>query len=98
MFNNYKNIDGVFATDNMAIQVIKEAQKRKIKIPEELKVIGYDGTENSQLFIPELTTIKQPIKEICIDAVDKLIKLINGEEIKNKESFHSVEFIKGETT
>ena len=32
-----------------------------------------------------MTTIKQPIKEICIDAVDKLIKLINGEEIKNKE-------------
>ena len=45
-----------------------------------------------------MTTIKQPIKEICIDAVDKLIKLINGEEIKNKESFHSVEFIEGETT
>ena len=98
MFNNYKNIDGVFATDNMAIQIIKEAQKRGIRIPEEFKVIGYDGTENSKLFIPKLTTIKQPIKEICMDAVDKLIKLINGEEIKNKESFHSVELIEGETT
>ena len=85
MFENYKNVDGVFATDNMATLVVKEAQKRGIKIPEELKVIGYDGTKNSELFNPTLTTIKQPIKEICIDAVDKLIKLIDGEIIEEKE-------------
>ena len=43
------------------------------------------------------TTIKQPIKEICIDAVNKLIKLINNENI-SLESNHTVTLIKGETT
>lgn len=47
--------------------------------------------------IPTLTTIKQPIKEICIDAVNKLIKLINNENI-SLESNHTVTLIKGETT
>ena len=28
MFENYKNIDGVFATDNIATLVVKEAMKR----------------------------------------------------------------------
>ena len=81
MFNNYKDIDGVFTTDNMAI----------------LKIIGYDGTESSELFIPTLTTIKQPIKEICIDVVNKLIKLINNESVR-LESNHTVTLIEGETT
>ena len=81
MFNSYKDIDVVFATD----------------IPKDLKIVGYDGTESSELFIPTLTTIKQPIKEICIDAVNKLIKLINNENI-SLESNHTVTLIKGETT
>ncbi len=98
MFENYKNMDGIFATDNMATLIIKEAQKRGINVPNDLQVVGYDGTKNSMLFNPTLTTIKQPIKEICIDAVDKLIKLIDGEDIEIKESIHSVELIKGDTT
>ena len=98
MFENYKNIDGVFATDNIATLVVKEAMKRGKKIPDDLKVVGYDGTKNSVLFNPILTTIKQPIKEICIDAVDKLIKLIDGEWIEEKEINHTITLIKGETT
>ena len=98
MFENYKNIDGVFATDNIATLVVKEAMKRGKKIPDDLKVVGYDGTKNSELFNPILTTIKQPIKEICIDAVDKLIKLIDGEWIEEKEINHTITLIKGETT
>lgn len=98
MFENYKNIDGVFATDNIATLVVKEAMKRGKKIPDDLKVVGYDGTKNSELFNPILTTIKQPIKEICIDAVDKLIKLIDGEWIEEKEINHTTTLIKGETT
>ena len=98
MFENYKNIDGVFATDNIATLVVKEAMKRGKKIPDDLKVVGYDGTKNSELFNPILTTIKQPIKEICIDAVDKLIKLIDGQWIEEKEINHTITLIKGETT
>ena len=97
MFNNYKDIDGIFATDNMAILVIKECYKKGINIPKDLKVVGYDGTESSELFIPTLTTIKQPIKEICIDAVNKLIKLIDNKNVE-LESNHTVTLIKGETT
>lgn len=98
MFDNYKNIDGVFATDNMAILVVKEALKRNIEVPKDLKIIGYDGTKNSELFIPTLTTIKQPIKEICIDAVNKLINLIENKPVVNKNAYHPVTLIKGETT
>lgn len=98
MFENYKNVDGVFATDNLAILVIKEAKRRGIRVPEDLKVIGYDGTENAEMFIPTLTTIKQPIKEICKDTVDILIKLIDGQEINTIEFNHPVILRKGETT
>ena len=81
----------------MAILVIKECYKKGINIPKDLKVVGYDGTESSELFIPTLTTIKQPIKEICIDAVNKLIKLIDNKNVE-LESNHTVTLIKGETT
>lgn len=98
MFENYKNVDGVFATDNLAILVIKEAKRRGIRVPEDLKVIGYDGTENAEMFIPTLTTIKQPIKEICKNTVDILIKLIDGQDVDIIGLNHPVTLRKGETT
>ncbi|MGL5694670.1 MAG: LacI family DNA-binding transcriptional regulator [Peptostreptococcaceae bacterium] len=98
VFDNYKDIDGIFATDNMGIVVIKEAIKRGINVPKDIKIVGYDGTENSKMFNPTLTTIKQPIREICNCAVDKLIKLIDGEKVEEIDTKFPVELIIGETT
>ena len=73
--------DGVFVSDDLtAILTMKIAKHLKLHVPEDLKIIGYDCTTFTENFIPELTTIKQPIDEIANLIVDVLIKKIKGEK------------------
>ena len=75
--------DGVFVSDDLtAILTMKIAKQLKLQVPEDLKIIGYDGTTFTENFIPELTTIKQPIDEIANLIVDVLIKKIKGEKTR----------------
>ncbi|MGC8545692.1 MAG: LacI family DNA-binding transcriptional regulator [Athalassotoga sp.] len=51
--------DGIFAyNDLMAFGVIKALKENKIKIPQEVKVIGYDDIPFSALITPSLTTMR----------------------------------------
>ena len=49
---------------------MKVARELDIQIPQDLKVIGYDGTQFIETYTPELTTIQQPLKDIAILMVD----------------------------
>ena len=76
--------DGIFASsDIIASQVLQVASQKGIKVPEELKVIGFDDSLIASYTTPPLTTIHQPIKEMAQLAVDTLIN------IKDEKSFVS---------
>ena len=80
ILNKHPEVDGVFASNDMfAASFIHEAKRFGKDIPKDVKVIGYDGTETCRAFLPELTTIQQPIKLIAKTAVEMLIKEIEGE-------------------
>ena len=59
---------------------MKIAHQLELNIPEDLKIIGYDGTSFIENFFPQLTTIRQPIDEIASLIVDVLLKKIKGEK------------------
>ena len=75
--DNNPDIDGIFATDTIALATIKELSKRNKNIPNDVKVVGYDGLSICALTYPTLTTIQQPIKDLSKEAVKTLINLIN---------------------
>ncbi|WP_061458403.1 substrate-binding domain-containing protein, partial [Streptococcus gallolyticus] len=73
--------DGIFVSDDLtAILTMKIAHQLELNIPEDLKIIGYDGTSFIENFFPQLTTIRQPIDEIASLIVDVLLKKIKGEK------------------
>lgn len=81
-FLEYPNLDGVFAkTDLLAATYIKILTENGVRVPQDVKVIGYDGIQNNNLFHPILTTIRQPVEEIARQAVTLLLKKINNIEI-----------------
>jgi len=83
IFAEKEEVDGIFASsDLIAAAVIKEAEKNMIKVPKDLKVIGYDDLELADLYSPEITTIRQPAAEIARKSVELLLKAIAGKEIK----------------
>lgn len=75
----------IFAiSDDMAIGAINCMKEYGIKVPEEISVVGFDGSDISRHFLPRLTTVEQPIDEIGEQTILSLIKLINGEKIKER--------------
>ncbi|MHA7966564.1 LacI family DNA-binding transcriptional regulator [Paenibacillus sp. CAU 1782] len=78
LFREHPDIDGVFASSDMlALQVIKECRRIGKKVPEQVKVVGYDGILIGG--IDELTTVGQPINDMGKLAVRYLAGLIEGQ-------------------
>lgn len=76
-------IDGVYCgNDLIAIGAIKALKEKNIRIPEEVKIIGFDDISISQYIDPPLTTIKQPIYQMGEEAVEMLISMIEEKSIK----------------
>lgn len=95
----FKGVDGVFVNgDLLAAQYIKRAGEHGVRVPEDVRVIGYDGIQRDDLFHPFLSTIRQPVEEMARTAVRLLIKKIEGEELHKDLYRLPVEFRKGETT
>jgi DNA-binding LacI/PurR family transcriptional regulator len=66
----------ICSSDVMAIGVLQEAAQRGLRVPADLSIVGFDGTEAAQWTAPELTTVEQPIGEIAETAVSALRTLI----------------------
>lgn len=95
-----EEIDSVFCTDDLtAILVINKAQELGLEIPEQLKVIGYDGTEFVQNYFPQLSTVLQPIDQFVDLLIDLLLKRINNADAELDNLYQlSVKFIQGQTS
>lgn len=100
ILDEYPKLDGIFATNDLfAAAFINEARKRGRKIPEDLKIVGYDGTGTIRSLLPDLTTIKQPIELIAKISIDLLIKQIDGDFSNRKSKIAlPVSLIEGKTT
>lgn len=66
----------IFASnDEMAASVLAIAEKLNIKVPETLSVAGFDDLTLASFVSPALTTINQPVEEMAVRAVQKLIEM-----------------------
>ena len=100
IFTEYPETDGIFASDDMiAASCLRIAKELGIHVPNQLKVVGYDGTTTVMHLLPQLTTIKQPIEEIAKTAVKKLIAMIDNSEFSGPyETALPVQLLINETT
>jgi LacI family transcriptional regulator len=78
LFSRHPDMDGVFAgNDLMAVGAMKAFKHLGIQIPNQIKLIGFDGI-SLDFVVPELSTIAQPIYKIGSEAMNYLIQLIEG--------------------
>ena len=97
-FDQYRNIDAYFATDLNAAEIVHCAIRRGLSIPEDIQVIGYDGTDVASVFCPQLTVIRQPLEELAEKTVDSMIALLNGETPEPHILLNNLTLIQGTTT
>jgi LacI family transcriptional regulator len=73
-----------------AIGALRFAAEKKIRVPKELSVIGFDGIELGRYIHPALTTIDQSIRRLGEIAAATLIRAMSRETGHPPEN-HSVE-------
>ncbi len=100
IFTEHPETDGIFASDDMiAASCLRIAKELGIHVPNQLKVVGYDGTKTVMHLLPQLTTIKQPIEEIAKTSVKKLMDMIDNPEFSGPyETTLPVQLLINETT
>jgi len=65
---------GVFAAnEQQAVGLLRAASEAGLRIPEDLAVMTFDGTDDSEFSIPPLSTIRQPIEQIAQVAIGMLL-------------------------
>lgn len=71
----------VFAANDLsAIEMIRVAGARGIRVPDELSVIGFDDISEAAANTPQLTTVRQPLPEMGATAVQILLEMLDGAE------------------
>ena len=74
----------VFSNDNMAIAGLEELKRRKIKVPNEIAITGFDNILESTFVEPSLSTVEQNLSELGKKALEMCHSLILGKEIPKK--------------
>lgn len=78
IIEEHTDIDGVFViTDLVAVGVLAYFNEKNIKVPEQIKVIGFSNWFMSQVITPKLSTVDQPSFEMGVQSFGLLLEEIN---------------------
>ena len=97
-FDQYPDIDAYFATDLNAAEIIYCALKRGLSIPDDIQVVGDDGTDAAAVLCPQLTMIRQPFEELAEKTVDSMMALLRGETPPPRILLDTLTVVQGTTT
>ena len=86
------------ANDEMAFGAIRSANKRGLKVPEDLSIFGFDDTYLAEAFVPALTTVHQPCLEIGRRAMTRLLAHLSGDNPATDSIVVPTQIIVRETT
>jgi DNA-binding LacI/PurR family transcriptional regulator len=61
-------------SDRMALVALEWLSARKLKVPDDISIVGFDGVPEAAVSEPPLTTVAQPIAEIGRLAVKAILE------------------------
>lgn len=93
--------DGVFATNDWrALGVVVGLQENHIRVPEEVKVIGFDDIAISRCYHPSISTVRQDVPGLALKASSLLLDLMENDVIdeERKQYILPVKVIRRDST
>lgn len=98
LYSNGLKFDAVVASeDQLAVGAVKFAKKNRIRIPDELQIVGYNNSLLSQCTDPEISSIDNHVEVLSISTVNNLMRVLEKNDVPNKTSL-SNDLIRRETT
>jgi LacI family transcriptional regulator len=69
------------ASDVVALGALRALKARKLRVPDDMSLVGFDDVPLASYVEPPLTTVRLPAYELGWGAGERLIRLINGEDL-----------------
>jgi LacI family transcriptional regulator len=75
----HPHVTALFAgNDKMAIGALHYLNRRRIKVPQQISVVGFDDMQQAAFANPSLTTVHLPLYEVGQLACERLVERIRG--------------------
>ncbi|MGI6714131.1 MAG: LacI family DNA-binding transcriptional regulator [Bacilli bacterium] len=78
----------ICASDDIAIGAMRALKNHGLRVPEDVKITGFDGLGMDEVAYPQLTTVRQPIYTAGRELAIHIIDLINR---KNKGPYQHIQ-------
>ncbi|TQS45649.1 LacI family DNA-binding transcriptional regulator [Cryptosporangium phraense] len=89
-----RGVTGIIcASDVLALGAVRAARRRRLRVPEDLSVVGYDDSAFMTCTDPPLTTVRQPIEAMGRAAVELLANQIRGISVAPDELLFEPELV-----
>lgn len=79
--------------DLIAIGAIKAAVRRRVRVPDDLAVVGFDDIELAAFINPALTTVRQPKYEMGRVAAELMLAMLSGDDNVPRVQFLTEELV-----
>ncbi len=87
--------DAVFvASDMMAMGAQRAIHQAGLRIPEDVAVVGFDDLPQAALADPPLTTVRQPIEGLGVEAAELLHAIMSNAPVSSEQIILPVELVR----
>ncbi|WP_077490972.1 LacI family DNA-binding transcriptional regulator [Sinomonas mesophila] len=86
------------ASDSIAVGVLREARRQGVRVPDELSLVGFDGTAQAEDAVPALTSVSQPLQEMGRAALRAVLRQARGEELDSHRVELATQLVVREST
>ena len=74
------------ANDAIAFGCMEILAKYRLRVPDDISVVGFDDTLNACMTIPALTTVRQPLREMGRRSAARLIDLVQRRDTRSLDT------------
>ena len=86
------------ASDEIALGVYEAVRQQALRVPEDLSIVGFDDLPQARWASPPLTTVRQPLAEMGVFAVQSVLRLLNDGLLESPKVELATEIVIREST
>ncbi len=75
----------VAANDVSAFGALEALSGMGLRVPDDVALVGFDDLAESRTVSPPLTTVRQPVRELGIQAVEQILGMIEGKHVPDND-------------
>ena len=96
---NHPGITAIhFANDDLAAGALLHAQRRGLRVPEQIAIAGFNGLPLGRHVTPRLTTILSPRSTIGRLAAEEVLRRLAGKSVRRRQHDVGFTLLEGEST